>query len=56
MGRVEHYEIARYGALIAWAKQVDMADAADLLAESLDEKLNALSESVNPTAARKEAA
>lgn len=59
---VEHYEIARYGALIAWAKQLDMSDAADLLAESLeeekaaDEKLNGLAESVNPTAARQEAA
>ena len=59
---VEHYEIARYGALIAWAKQLGMADAADLLAESLeqekaaDEKLNGIAESVNSSAARKEAA
>jgi ferritin-like metal-binding protein YciE len=59
---VEHYEIARYGALIAWANQLDISDAADLLAESLeeekaaDEKLNGLAESVNPMAARKEAA
>jgi ferritin-like metal-binding protein YciE len=59
---VEHYEIARYGALIAWAKQLEMTDAADLLAESLeeekaaDEKLSGLAESVNPMAARKEAA
>jgi ferritin-like metal-binding protein YciE len=59
---VEHYEIARYGALIAWANQLDMTDAADLLAESLeeekaaDEKLNGIAESVNPMAARKEAA
>ncbi|WP_119271469.1 YciE/YciF ferroxidase family protein [Taklimakanibacter deserti] len=59
---VEHYEIARYGALIAWAKQLDMSDAADLLAESLeeekaaDEKLNGLAETVNPMAARQEAA
>ncbi len=59
---VEHYEIARYGALIAWAKQLDMADAADLLAESLeeekaaDEKLSSLAETVNPMAARQEAA
>ena len=59
---VEHYEIARYGTLIAWAKQLGMDDAAALLAESLDqekaadEKLNGLAESVNPSAARKEAA
>jgi len=59
---VEHYEIARYGALIAWAKQLDMNEAADLLAETLeeekaaDEKLNGLAETVNPMAARQEAA
>lgn len=59
---VEHYEIARCGALIAWAKQLDMSDAADLLVESLeeekaaDEKLNSLAESVNPSATRQEAA
>ena len=59
---VEHYEIARYGALIAWAKQLEMTEAAELLAESLeeekaaDEKLSGLAESVNPTAARQEAA
>jgi ferritin-like metal-binding protein YciE len=59
---VEHYEIARYGTLIAWARQLDMSDAADLLAETLeeekaaDEKLNGLAESVNPMAARQEAA
>jgi ferritin-like metal-binding protein YciE len=59
---VEHYEIARYGTLIAWANQLDMTDAADLLSESLeeekaaDEKLGGLAESVNPMAARQEAA
>ncbi|QIG49226.1 ferritin-like domain-containing protein [Nordella sp. HKS 07] len=59
---VEHYEIARYGTLIAWANQLDMAEAADLLTESLDEekaadeKLSGLAESVNPMAAHKEAA
>jgi ferritin-like metal-binding protein YciE len=59
---VEHYEIARYGTLIAWANQLDMADAASLLEESLaeekaaDEKLNAIAEKVNPIAERKEAA
>ena len=59
---VEHYEIARYGTLIAWAKQLDMRDAAGLLAETLeeekaaDEKLNGIAESGNPMAAQKEAA
>jgi ferritin-like metal-binding protein YciE len=59
---VEHYEIARYGTLIAWAKQLDMADAADLLEETLaeekaaDEKLTGLAEEINPMAQRAEAA
>src|SRR5439155_2268409 len=35
---VEHYEIARYGTLIAWAKLTDQREAADLLAESLEEE------------------
>jgi len=53
---VEHYEIARYGTLIAWAKLMDQGDAADLLAESLeeekaaDELLTTISEQVNETA------
>jgi ferritin-like metal-binding protein YciE len=59
---VEHYEIARYGALIAWAKQLDMSEAANLLVETLeeekaaDEKLNGLAESINPMAAGQAAA
>lgn len=59
---VEHYEIARYGALIAWANALEMTDAADLLTASLeeekaaDEKLSGIAESVNPMAAQKEAA
>ncbi|HEY7471574.1 MAG TPA: ferritin-like domain-containing protein [Gemmatimonadota bacterium] len=36
--RVEHYEIAAYGTAIAWAKQLDLDDVADLLDESLDEE------------------
>ena len=28
---VEHYEITRYGSLIAWAKQLGRADAARIL-------------------------
>jgi ferritin-like metal-binding protein YciE len=35
---VEHYEIARYGTLIAWAEQLGMADAVGLLKETLAEE------------------
>jgi ferritin-like metal-binding protein YciE len=35
---IEHYEIARYGTLRAWAKQLGLSDAAELLEESLDEE------------------
>ncbi|HEX3494771.1 MAG TPA: ferritin-like domain-containing protein [Methylocella sp.] len=35
---VEHYEIARYGTLIAWANQLGMRDASKLLGETLDEE------------------
>ena len=38
---VEHYEIARYGTMIAWAKQLGMKDAASLLQETLDQEYNA---------------
>jgi ferritin-like metal-binding protein YciE len=38
---VEHYEMARYGALIAWAKQMNMPDAAALLSETLQEEIKA---------------
>jgi ferritin-like metal-binding protein YciE len=47
---VEHYEIARYGTLIAWAGQLGMKDAVKLLQATLkeesatDEALNALGE------------
>lgn len=43
---VEHYEIARYGTLAAWAEQLGLDDVQDLLEETLeeekatDEKLN----------------
>jgi ferritin-like metal-binding protein YciE len=37
---VEHYEISRYGTLIAWAKQLGMNDAAKLLKQNLDEEKN----------------
>jgi ferritin-like metal-binding protein YciE len=35
---VEHYEISRYGTLIAWAKQMGMDDAANLLEQTLAEE------------------
>lgn len=35
---VEHYEIARYGALIAWADRLGMKQASELLRETLDEE------------------
>jgi ferritin-like metal-binding protein YciE len=46
----EHYEIARYGSLIAWAKQLGRNDCASVLQKTLDEekatdkKLTALAE------------
>src|SRR5262245_47141855 len=48
---VEHYEMTRYGTLIAWAKQLGRADCARLLEQNLqeekaaDSKLTALAES-----------
>jgi ferritin-like metal-binding protein YciE len=38
---VEHYEIARYGTMIAWAKQLGMDDAASLLEQTLEQEYNA---------------
>lgn len=35
---VEHYEITRYGTLIAWAKQLGRADCAAVLQQNLDEE------------------
>lgn len=35
---VEHYEMARYGTLCAWAEQLEMGDAVELLEETLDEE------------------
>jgi ferritin-like metal-binding protein YciE len=55
---VEHYEIARYGSLIAWARQLGRDDCAALLQQNLDEekatdkKLTSIAESkVNRRAA-----
>lgn len=36
--KVEHYEIAAYGSMCAWAKLLDEEEAADLLQETLDEE------------------
>jgi ferritin-like metal-binding protein YciE len=53
---VEHYEIARYGALIAWAKVLGLTEAVELLVETLEEEeaadklLNEISERINPLA------
>ncbi len=38
---VEHYEMARYGALITWANQLGMKDAAKLLDQNLQEEKKA---------------
>jgi ferritin-like metal-binding protein YciE len=35
---VEHYEISRYGTLVAWAKQLGRNDCASLLLQNLDEE------------------
>jgi ferritin-like metal-binding protein YciE len=55
---VEHYEMARYGTLIAWARQLGRQDCASLLEQNLkeekaaDAKLTALAErDVNAKAA-----
>jgi ferritin-like metal-binding protein YciE len=57
-GHAEHYEIAAYGTLVAWARAMGHTEAADLLQQTLDEeeeadkKLSALAEGgINQTAA-----
>ncbi|MPT22270.1 MAG: ferritin-like domain-containing protein, partial [Starkeya sp.] len=37
---VEHYEMTRYGTLIAWAKLLGRPDCASVLAKNLDEEKN----------------
>jgi ferritin-like metal-binding protein YciE len=37
---VEHYEIARYGTLLAWAKQLGLSEAEGLIEETLVEEEN----------------
>lgn len=39
--KVEHYEIATYGTLVAWAQQLGLQEAADLLEETLNEEKEA---------------
>ncbi len=55
---VEHYEITRYGTLVAWAKRLGREDCASVLQQNLDEekatdqKLNGLAlKSINQKAA-----
>src|SRR6478672_4974011 len=57
--RAEHYEMAAYGTLVAWAQAMGHAQAARLLQQTLDEekaadkKLSGLAESgINQSAAR----
>jgi ferritin-like metal-binding protein YciE len=35
---VEHYEMARYGSLVAWAKQLGRNDCAEILSKNLEEE------------------
>jgi ferritin-like metal-binding protein YciE len=50
--KVEHYEIASYGSLRAWAESLEESEAAELLGETLeeekttDEKLTEVAEGV----------
>ena len=59
---VEHYEMSRYGTLIAWAEKLGHDDAAELLRETLgeekatDEALTELADSVINAEAQDEAA
>jgi len=55
---VEHYEITRYGTLLAWARQLGLSEAEELLQETLveeentDQILSELAEdAINPAAA-----
>jgi ferritin-like metal-binding protein YciE len=55
---VEHYEITRYGTLLAWAKQLGLTEAEELIQETLieeentDQILSELAEdAINPAAA-----
>lgn len=55
--KVEHYEIASYGSLVAWSRMLEESEAEELLEETLeeekatDEKLTTIAESAaNPEA------
>ncbi len=50
--KVEHYEIASYGCLHAWAEELDNPEAASLLEEILNEEKNA-NKTLNDLAAAK---
>jgi ferritin-like metal-binding protein YciE len=58
--KVEHYEIASYGAVCAWAKQMGHDEAVDLLQQTLDEekatdeKLNEIAENIANTEAQQQ--
>ena len=45
--RAEHYEMAAYGTLVAWARAMGHTDAADLLQENLDEEKAADAQAVS---------
>ncbi|MXP62488.1 ferritin-like domain-containing protein [Roseomonas sp. M0104] len=56
---IEHYEMARYGALVAWAKAIGKKDIVQLLEETLNEEkqtdtlLNDMAnKQINPAAAK----
>ena len=59
---VEHYEMSRYGTLIAWAEKLELEKAVALLSETLeeeratDEALTQLADSVVNAEALQEAA
>ena len=56
--RVEHYEMAAYGTVRAYAEQIDKSEVVDLLQETLDEekaayeKLTEISKKINSAAKR----
>ena len=58
---VEHYEMSRYGTLIAWAEKLELEKAVTLLSETLEEEeatdpaLTELAESVVNAEAQEEA-
>ena len=60
--RVEHYEMAGYGGVIAYAKLLGLNDAVELLQETLeeekaaDQKLTKLSQSINKQAQKEQQA